>query len=114
MALRTGHVLDARKPAADVLPPMVAPALRRRFVTPSAYGSNAPGAPDYERAAGSAESGYVVGPNTPRPSPFAPWQTAHEPVYAIRPVSRARRSFATGFVAFPPSTWDTTDTAASP
>ena len=52
----------------------------------------------------SVASGYVVGPNTPRPSPFAPWQTAHEPVYAIRPVSRARRSFATGLVAFPPRT----------
>src|SRR5436309_9379603 len=36
----------------------------------------------------SVASGYVVGPNAPRPSPFAPWHTAHEPVYAVRPDAR--------------------------
>src|SRR5947208_14188084 len=45
----------------------------------------------------SVASGYVVGPNAPRPSPFAPWHTAHEPVYAVRPDARARGSFARGF-----------------
>jgi len=38
----------------------------------------------------SVASGYVVRPKAPRPSPLAPWQTAHEPVYAARPVARAR------------------------
>ena len=62
----------------------------------------------------SVASGYVVGPNAPRPSPFAPWHTAHEPVYAVRPDARARGSFARGFAASPPRTRETTDTAASP
>src|SRR5205814_9982997 len=46
----------------------------------------------------SVAGGYVLGPKAPRPSPLAPWQTAHEPVYAARPVPRARGSLATGFV----------------
>src|SRR5207237_7299642 len=41
----------------------------------------------------SVASGYVVGPKTPRPSAFAPWQNANEPVYAVGPVSGARWSF---------------------
>src|SRR5690242_7442844 len=62
----------------------------------------------------SVAGGYVVGPNTPRPSPFAPWHEAHDPVKANRPDSLPRARDDGGLPTDRLSRREMSDTAAFP